>query len=142
VEEFAPPAEPSVTGGAVPTLAIEGLAAGTAEEWGEIVRVDDAEVLAAFVGGMLDGRPAITRRRDGGTAWYVATAPQDLAAVVDAVLAEAGVLPEVPDLPEEVEAVRRGGRLFLLNHGEQPVEVRGTRLQGRDAAVLDERSHA
>jgi beta-galactosidase len=58
------------------------------------------------------------------------------------VLAEAGVEPELPGLPEGVEAVRRGGRLFLLNHGEQPVEVRGTRLQGRDAAVLDERSHA
>jgi beta-galactosidase len=139
IEEFAPPADPSVSGGAVPTLTIEGLAAGTAEEWGEVVRVDDAEVLATFAGGMLDGLPAITRRRDGGSAWYVATAPLDLAAVLDAVLTEAGIEPEVADLPEDVEAVRRGGRLFLLNHGSEPVEVAGTRLQGHDAAVLDER---
>jgi beta-galactosidase len=126
-----------VSGGPVPTLTIDGLGAGTAEEWGEVVRVDDAEVLATFVGGMLDGLPAITRRRAGSSAWYVATAPHDLAAVVDAVLTEAGVEPEVADLPEGVEAVRRGDRLFLLNHGDQPVEVQGTRLQGHDAAVLE-----
>jgi beta-galactosidase len=136
VEEFAPPAEPSVSGGPVPALEIAGLAAGAAEEWGEIVRVDDAEVLATFVGGMLDGLPAITRRREGGTAWYVATAPRDLAAVLDAVLAEAGVEPVLPNLPEGVEAVRRGGRLFLLNHTEQPVDAAGTRLEGHGAAVL------
>jgi beta-galactosidase len=142
IEEFAPPADPSLSGGPVPTLTIEGLGAGTAEEWGEVVRVDDAEVLATFTGGMLGGLPAITRRRDRGTAWYVATAPHDLAAVLDAVLAEAGVEPEVADLPEGVEAVRRGGRLFLLNHTDQPVEVHGARLQGHDAAVLDERGRA
>ena len=57
-------------------------------------------------------------------------------------LAGAGVEPDVPDLPNGVEAVRRGGRLFLLNHGDQPVEVHGTRLQAHDAAVLDEREQA
>jgi beta-galactosidase len=142
VEEFAPPAEPSVSGGPVPTLMMAGLGAGTAEEWGEVVRVDDAEVLATFVGGMLDGLPAITRRREGGAAWYVATAPQDLAAVLDAVLTEAGVEPEVADLPDGVEAVRRGHRLFLLNHGAEPVDVQGTRLAGYGAAVIDERTQA
>jgi beta-galactosidase len=142
VEEFAPPAEPSVSGGPVPTLTMAGLGAGTAEEWGEVVRVDDAEVLATFVGGMLDGLPAITRRREGGAAWYVATAPQDLAAVLDAVLTEAGVEPEVADLPDGVEAVRRGDRLFLLNHRAAPAEVQGTRLEGYGAAVIDQRTQA
>ena len=133
VEEFAPPAEPSISGGAVPELEIAGLAAGTAVEWGEVVRVDDAEVLSTFVGGMLDGLPAITRK---GTAWYVATAPADLASVVDAVLEGADVDPAVADLPEGVEAVRRGDRLFLLNWGAAEAQVAGRSIPPLGAAIL------
>ena len=137
IEEFAPPAEPSISGGPVPTLEIAGLAAGTAEEWGEIVRVDGAEVRSTFVGGLLDGLPAITRNTAGdGVAWYVATAPADLAAVVDEVLDSAGVAPEVADLPEGVEAVRRGERLFLLNWNASEVQVAGETLPARGAAIL------
>ncbi len=133
VEEFAPPAEPSVSGGPVPGLEIAGLATGGAAEWGEVVRVDDAEVLSTFVGGMLDGLPAVTRR---GTAWYVATAPDDLASVVDAVLEGTGVEPAVADLPEGVEAVRRGDRLFLLNWSPAEVRVAGESIAPLGAAIL------
>jgi beta-galactosidase len=137
VEEFAPPAAPSISGGPVPMLEIAGLAAGTATEWGEIVRIDGAEVRSTFVGGMLDGLPAVTRNPAGdGVAWYVATAPEDLAAVVDEVLHSAGVAPEVPGLPEGVEAVRRGDRLFLLNWNPEPVDVSGTPLPALGAAIL------
>ena len=135
VEEFAPPAEPSVSGGPVPGLEIIGLAEGPASEWGEVVRAETAEVLATFVGGMLDGLPAITRNAVGeGAAWYVATAPRDLGAVVDAVLAEAGVPARL--LPEGVEVVDRGPHRFLLNHGRERVEIDGTTIDGHDAVVL------
>jgi beta-galactosidase len=137
IEEFTPPAEPSVSGGPVPPLAITGLAAGPAHEWGEVIRAHDAEVLARFEGGMLDGLPAITRRRSGGgTAWYVATAPDDLAAVIDAVLQGADVEAVLPEPVDGVEAVRRGDRLFLLNHGDRAVEVAGRRLEPRGAVVV------
>ena len=140
VEEFTPPAEPSMSGGPVPDLAIEGLAGGVAREWGEIVQVDDAEVLATFTGGMLDGLPAITRKRSGsGTAWYVATAPDDLAAVVGAVLDGAGIETALPEPIDGVEAVRRGDRLFLLNHTDRPVDVAGHRLEARGAVVTKDR---
>jgi beta-galactosidase len=139
IEEFAPPAEPSMAGGPVPALAIEGLAGGSASEWGEIVRTDGAEVLATFAGGMLDGMPAVTRNRaGGGSAWYVATSPDDLGAVVDGVLQGAAVEAALPHPVEGVEAVRRGNRLFLLNHTDQPLQAGGHRLEARGAAVVRE----
>lgn len=137
IEEFVPPAEPWATGGLVPALQIAGLGAGTAREWGEVVRPTGAEIEATFVGGALDGLPAITRNAHGdGTAWYVATAPDDLRAVLDAVLADTGVAPVVADLPAGVEAVARGAHLFLLNHGDRSVDVHGTHLEPHGAAVV------
>lgn len=141
VEEFTPPAGPSISGGPVATLEIEGLAAGTAREWAEIVRVEGAEVRSTFRGGMLDGLPAITRNRAGeGTAFYVATAPDDLSAVIAEVLDTAAVRPEIADLPDGVEAVRRGDRLFLLNHGPNEVVVHGTTLPGYGTTVVPGRA--
>ncbi|MGN6325745.1 beta-galactosidase [Pseudolysinimonas sp.] len=135
VEEFAPPAEPSLSGGPVPALEIAGLAAGAAHEWGEVVRAEGAEVLATFVGGMLDGMPAITRNAIGtGAAWYVATAPDDAAAVLDAVLEDTGIAP-VAAPPADVEIVERGGRRFVLNHGADPVVVDGVEIEGHGAVV-------
>ncbi|MGN6741765.1 MAG: beta-galactosidase [Amnibacterium sp.] len=139
IEEFAPPAEPSLTGGPVPALALTGLAAGAAREWGEVLHADTAEVLARFDGGMLDGMPAITRNRSGeGDAWYVATAPDDLAAVLDAVLDGTDVGSALPRPVPGVEAVRRAGRLFLLNHTDVPVEAAGRRLPARGALILED----
>jgi len=80
-------------------------------------------------GADLAGRPAITRRALGsaGAAWYVAA---DLDAVSRAALlrlvcAHARVRPVVADLPDGVEAQRRGEVLFLLNHGDRAAEVTG-----------------
>lgn len=135
VEEFAPPAAPSVSGGPLPDLEIAGLAGGGAHEWGEVVRAEGAQVLATFVGGMLDGLPAITRSpAGGGAAWYVATAPRDLGAVVDAVLDEAGVHARL--LPDGVEIVDRGPYRFLLNHGAERVKMDGTTIHAHDAVVV------
>ncbi|VEI16011.1 Beta-galactosidase bgaB [Actinomyces viscosus] len=114
--------------------------------WAEEVRVDEApddadtdegrepvEVVAVFDGrgggADLAGWPAITRRPAGGAgaAWYVAA---DLDAVSRAALlrlvcAHARVRPVVADLPDGVEAQRRGQVLFLLNHGDRAAEVTG-----------------
>jgi beta-galactosidase len=78
--------------------------------WSEDLRVDDAEVLARFVGGPLDGRPSITRRAVGsGSVTYCATLPEAsaLATIVNEIAARAGVHPVLNDLPAGVEAVCR-----------------------------------
>ncbi|MFD0327883.1 beta-galactosidase trimerization domain-containing protein [Streptacidiphilus monticola] len=75
-----------------------------------------------------DGRPALTRCGYGaGVGWYLSTELDDAgyAALIRRVLAEAGVEPVLPDLPEGAEAVVREGEdgtrwLFLLNHGDTP----------------------
>ncbi|MFT4229277.1 MAG: beta-galactosidase [Microbacterium sp.] len=135
VEEFMPPAEPSLSGGAVPGLEISGLGAGTASEWGEVVRVHDADVLAAFVGGDLAGCPAVTRRTDasGGAGWYVATAPSALGEIAGAVLEAAGI--EHALLPNQVEVVERGDHRFILNHSNVAVTVGEIEVAPRDAVI-------
>ncbi|MFI6498836.1 beta-galactosidase [Nonomuraea typhae] len=84
---------------------------GVARTWAEWIRPEGAEVLARYEGGDLDGRAAVTRR---GNATYLSCLLDDLTPVLDDVLARAGVTGI--DVPEGVEAVRRGGYLFLLNH--------------------------
>ncbi|WP_418278082.1 beta-galactosidase [Isoptericola jiangsuensis] len=102
---------------------------GRATTFGELLRSDGAEVLATFVGGHLDGGPALTRRvpPGGGQAWYLGCVPDEqlLGRVLGEVLDGAGVggvLPAVADLPG-VEAVRRGTATFVLNHTDLPVSV-------------------
>lgn len=119
----------------------------TTRTWSEWLTVDDAEVLARYRGGPLDGRPAVTRR---GRATYLSCLPEDLTPVLDEVLAAAGLTGT--DLPPGVELCRRGDLLFLLNHGTAPATVQlptagtdlltGRHLHGpvhlapRDAVVL------
>ncbi|MFF4992456.1 beta-galactosidase [Streptosporangium saharense] len=119
-----------------------------ARTWAEWLRVEDAEVLARYEGGDLDGQAAITRR---GRATYLGCLPEDVTPVLREVLAAAGVEP-VATVPEGVEATRRGDHLFLLNHTKDPVKVdlaepgtdlltgrdlNGlTEIPGRDALVL------
>jgi len=105
--------------------------------WGERLRLDDGEAVAAFAGGDLDGSPAVLRRRapSGGEAWYVGTIPPQavLAQIVARCVRSAGVVGVTglvpgagPQLPDGVEAVRRGDVLFLLN----------TTTEERDVALL------
>ncbi|MEU9360375.1 beta-galactosidase [Streptomyces sp. NPDC048301] len=91
--------------------------------WSEEIEADEqAETVAAYTGGELDGLPAVLRK---GTAWYVSTLPaaEALRALLGRVAAGAGVRPVLEDLPSGVEAVRRGGLLFLLNHGPSKATV-------------------
>ncbi|MDQ0574480.1 beta-galactosidase [Agromyces albus] len=90
------------------------------------IEAADATVEASFTSGRLAGHPALTVRRTGnGTARYLATVPDEAGAqaVIDHVLADAGVAPVLADLPEHVEAARRGELLTLVNHGDDEVEV-------------------
>lgn len=102
---------------------------GTA--WSESLRTEGAETLAAYTHGMLTGMPALTRHRFGtGQGWYLSTHLTDAGygALVARLLDEAGVGPEMPGLPPQVEAVTRrtaDGRRwrFLINHSAEPVSL-------------------
>ncbi|MFS8202088.1 beta-galactosidase [Streptomyces sp. CWNU-52B] len=92
--------------------------------WSEEIEseTEGAVVRSRYKGGELDGLPAVLRK---GRAWYVSTLPEPTALreLLEGVAAEAGVRPVLEGLPVQVEAVRRGGLLFLLNHGRDPVTV-------------------
>ncbi|QLQ35835.1 beta-galactosidase [Micromonospora robiginosa] len=98
--------------------------------WSETVHLAGAEQISAYIGGVLDGRPAVTRHRIGDArAWYVSTRPDDdtYRRVLTDAARLAGVVPTCPAAPPGVEAVRRvdGDRswLFLLNHTDRPQRV-------------------
>ncbi|WP_436838012.1 beta-galactosidase [Micromonospora rifamycinica] len=104
---------------------------GTGRIWSETVRLRGAEPVCGYVGGVLDGLPAVTRHRVGaGTAWYLSTRPDDgtYRRLVTEAARTAGVQPVCPDAPPGVEAVRRAhpeaSWLFLLNHTDRPQRVR------------------
>ena len=125
VEDFAPLA----AGESLPLRLAGGAEAG-AELWSEEIEVEGAEVLATFAAGEVDERPAITRHSFGkGAAYYLGTR-LDRASMQDLLRrawTEAGVRP-VLSVPAQVEALRRvtasgASLLFLLNHGDDHVEV-------------------
>ena len=145
VEEFAPFAGPdlAVTGAAAaPVGAITGELTGDADAhvWAEFVNDRGAEVLARFVGGVVDGWPAITRNAAGsGVAWYSATQPGDagITALVGRVLEDAGVTGAVDSPLPGVEYVRRGNVLVVINHTENPVTLEdGTVVEPQGVALL------
>ena len=121
-------------------VAVQSAALGDfqAEVWGERLRLDDGDAVAVFAGGDLDGSPAVLRRTaaSGGEAWYVGTVPpqgvldQIVGRCVDAA-GVVGALGRRAVLPADVEAVRRGDVLFLLNSGPVPRDV------PLDGALLD-----
>ncbi|CAD6007349.1 beta-galactosidase [Agreia sp. COWG] len=124
VEEFAPLA--AALDEPLPTTAVEGVIAGTASLWQELVRVDSAEVVSRFADGFARGEAAITRnRRADGTGWYVATQPDHsvLSELVAQLLEEADIPSGFDVWAEGVEIVRRGGVTFVLNHTAESVEV-------------------
>jgi beta-galactosidase len=106
------------------------------ELWTERLAPDPGtEVLGTYAGGDLTGLPAVTRR---GSVYYVSATlpPAGVRAVLGDALARSGVEPVVAGLPPGVEAVRRGDTLFVLNHGDEPVDVPGHGLvPARDALV-------
>lgn len=88
----------------------------------EIEAADDVDAVTPYKGGELDGLPAVLRK---GRAWYLSTLPEPhaLRVLLADIAADAGVRPTLDGLPAEVEAVRRGGLLFLLHHGRDGVTV-------------------
>ncbi|MFD0006127.1 beta-galactosidase [Streptomyces sp. NPDC127178] len=88
----------------------------------EIEAADDVAAVTTYKGGELDGLPAVLRK---GRAWYVSTLPEPhaLRTLLADIATGAGVRPTLAGLPAGVEAVRRGGLLFLLNHGRDAVTV-------------------
>ena len=101
----------------------------TGTVWSELIELGGAEALALFSGGVVDGRPAITRNSfGGGEATYLGTRiePPAMARLLGAACARAGVR-AVADMPDGIEAVRRQVRgrsfLFLLNHRDAAVDV-------------------
>jgi beta-galactosidase len=132
-EEWVPLPDGGVPLAVAADLEPAGAAAGgpwSATTFGELLRADGAEALATFAEGHLAHAPAVTRRTaadGGGTSWYLGTVlPQPLLArLLGQALDAAGVHGELPglrDLPG-VEAVRRGGLLFVLNHSGATVRV-------------------
>lgn len=120
VEEFHP-----VAGAPVAVSGTDGADLGRAHRWSERVHLAGAEAVARYVGGPLDGLPAVTRAaRGSGSAWYVSADLTDEA--LGAVLAAAAPSPR-PAPPPGVEVVRRpsdrGDWVFVLNHGTRPHTV-------------------
>ena len=92
----------------------------------EEIHLVAASDIGSFVGGRRHGDPAFTVNRYGtGAAYYLATIPDadGTQLIARHLLAEAGVEPVLPGLPEQVEAIRRGGILTLINHGTETVTV-------------------
>jgi beta-galactosidase len=119
---------------------LRGLPSGPSEAtiWGEYIHAPDAEVIATFGSGALEGWPAITRRASGGgTAWYIGTqlTGTGFSDLLDRVLGEAAVAGVLATPVDGVEAVRRSGRLFLINHRDDPVTVDGIALEGRGVHI-------
>jgi beta-galactosidase len=101
----------------------------TATVWTELVHLAGAEAVRHFVDGPLSGVAAVTRHTYGaGTGWYVPTRldAAGVSAIVEQVLTEAGVTPDVP-APQGVEVLRRvgseAGYLFVINHTAERAEV-------------------
>lgn len=93
---------------------------------------DDVAVLGTWANRYAQGQAAITRRAVGkGQVLYVGTylTPDLVTALAERVLADAGVEPLVPDLPDGVEVTLRAARdrslLFIQNIRDEPVSVRG-----------------
>lgn len=135
VEEFHPLADDEqvpLTGGGIGRI------------WSETVHPAGAETISAYAGGVLDGRPAVTRHRVGDAyVWYVSTRPDDdtYRRLLTEAARLAGVTPTCPGAPSGVEAVRRhdadGSLLYLLNHTDQPQRVPVTGLDLLTGATVD-----
>ncbi|MFG2028501.1 beta-galactosidase [Streptomyces sp. NPDC048825] len=88
----------------------------------ELEAASDVDLVVPYKGGELDGLPALLRK---GRTWYLSTLPEPpaLRDLLADVAAGTGVRPPLDGLPAQVEAVRRGELLFVLNHGRETVTV-------------------
>jgi beta-galactosidase len=125
VEDFVP-----FAAGEANHLVTQGGASYSCDLWADLVHLEGAEPIASYERGFYAGTPALTRHASGGgTVYYLGTRPEEryTKEMLAATCREAGV--EAPlEAPPGVEVVRRktGGAsfLFVLNHGDQRVEVR------------------
>jgi beta-galactosidase len=125
VEDFVP-----FAAGEANRLATPDGASYSCDLWADLVHLEGAEPIATYERGFYAGTPAVTRHASGGgTVYYLGTLPEEryTKEMLAATCREAGV--EAPlEAPPGVEVVRRktGGAsfLFVLNHGDQSVEVR------------------
>ena len=134
VEEFTPPAAPSITGGPVPRLHITGLGEGPATDWAEHLHTTTAHVRATFTSGPLHGHPAITRNTPGtGTAWYLATNPEHLDVVLETILDDTTI--PWTALPHHTETITRGPYRFTLNFNPEPTTINDTHIDPYTALI-------
>jgi beta-galactosidase len=93
--------------------------------WQDVIELRGATSLLTFGEGHLGGKAAATRHEYGrGAAFYLGTLPDraTLSRLVGQACQDAGVTLWT-GLPAGVEAVRRGGYLFLISHLDRPAEV-------------------
>ena len=93
--------------------------------WQDVIELRGASPLLSFGAGHLGGRAAVTRHQFGqGSAFYLGTLPDraTLSHLIGQACRDAGVTVRT-DLPDGVEAVRRGDYLFLISHLDRPVEL-------------------
>lgn len=92
-----------------------------------------ADGLDHLATGPTPGSPAFTHRQGGrGSAFWFGSIPdmETVRSVLEVVTETAGVHPVLADLPDQVEAVRRGNVVTVVNHGQEPasLSVSGTDL--------------
>ncbi len=138
IEDFVP-----MAAGARNTLDTQDEGSYECGLWADLIHLEGAEVVASYKDGFYAGTPAVTRNAFGeGAAYYLGTRPEERYAksLLQRVCEEAGVKPTLEAAPG-VDAVRRrtedASFLFLLNHGEDAVEV-GLRGSGRDLLTGEE----
>ncbi|MEU7908045.1 beta-galactosidase [Actinoplanes sp. NPDC049118] len=102
-----------------------------ADTWTERLELRGATAVASYADGPAAGLPAVTRH---GRAFYVSTRLDAAGtAALLATVAEAAGLPAAPELPEQLEVVRRrtgsGGYVVAINHGETDAVVPGNGVE-------------
>lgn len=102
----------------------------------EVLRTTTARSLWSVTEGPLQGRPVVTHRELGaGAVWYVGglLEPETLQAVIGQAASAAAL--ELSSLPEQVEVIRRGEAVVILNHGSSPARLS---IAGADLEVPGE----
>jgi len=99
--------------------------------WTELIRVQGAQVLARFGGGVFPGEPAITVQENaegGGRAWYIGTVPDPttLATILRQACGHAEVGPALADstgLDITVRTAADATFICAVNHGDRHIAL-------------------